>query len=288
MTARTFPNGPQDAFYNIESPFLQGMQYAVDPQRDEIVSGLIRNVTEVAQQSTVTITDGADGDVFGVVIDGLAITTTALTSATIDGDRLKTAIDAYIATYGTALIASCASAVGVVTIVFGDYVPHTVTALDSGTTSSVIATSVASASYARLSYGVGVTLDTGAGFDLTGPSLRCIRGATGGSDVLAGVIAYDTGTQMSPYEIEALGFDPAYLAPINPYRVIRKGYVVVPWVGTLPTGPTSAVYWINAPATLSHKNKFRSDVNGGEADLVSAFVEGVLPDHNLVMVRFDL
>jgi len=287
MALRNFPVGPQTEFYNAAGPLFQGVRYAVDPYRDSVVSGLIRNVTEVPQINTATVTYGSAGNV-GVVIDGFAITAVAAVDSNTTAAAIDAAFEAYFTTYGRSVIASAVTATNVVTITFADAFPHTVTALDSGTTTIAIASSQAAASYSRLNFGLGVTTDTGGGFDLTGPSLRCIRGATGGSDVLLGVLAYDIGTQMSDYQVTALGFESGYLAPVNPYMVITKGSVVVPWVGTLPTGPSSAVYWINAPATLSQRGKFRSDANGGEADLVSAYVEGVIPDANLVKVRFDL
>lgn len=286
--ARNFPTGPQTQFYQAPGPLFQGAVYAHDPLRDEYLQGLIRNVTDVAQQNTSTVTFGVNGDVFGLVIDGLAITALADTDDNTSAAALDAAIQAYVTAYGTDLIASSSVLANVVTVVFGDALPHTVTALNSGTTSSVVAETVAAVSYPRLSYGLGVCLDPNATFDETGPDLRAIVGAQSGSSVLLGVLAYDKAGQMSQYQIDALGFDQNYLAPVNPYKVVKRGSVVVPWVGTLPSAPGSSVYWINNPATLSHKNKFRSDANGGEADLVSAYVEGVIPDLNLVMVKFDL
>lgn len=286
--ARTFPAGLQTQYLQAPGPLGQGQIYAHDPLRDEYLQGLILNPTQVAQENTITVTYGVDGDVFGVVIDGLAITAEAATNDDTSAAALDAAIQAYIDTHGTDLIASVDSATNVVTIVFADYVAHTVAALDSGTTSSVVATSEAAVSYARLLYGYGVTLDPNATFDTASPYLRPVVGAQGGTSVLAGVLAYSHGNAMPRYEIEALGFDPDYLAPLNPYVLVKKGSVQVPWVGTLPSAPGSSVYWINNPASAGDLNKFRSDANGGEADLVSAYVEGVVPDLNLVKVKFDL
>jgi hypothetical protein len=92
----------------------------------------------------------------------------------------------------------------------------------------------------------------------------------------------------SAFTVEQVGFDPDFLMPSKGYELVKKGSVVVPWVGTLPTGPTDQVFWINDPAVEADRGKFRSDANGGEADLVSAFVEGVIPEGNLVKVKFDL
>lgn len=286
--ARSFPAGLQTEYYQQPGPLQQGQIYAHDPLRDEFLQALILNPDQVAQENTATVTFGVNGDVFGITIDGLSILAVASTDDATSAAALDAAIQAYIDAYGTDLIASVDSATNVVTIVFGDYLPHTVTAFNSGTTSSVIAETVPAVSYARLNFGLGVTLDPNATFDTQGPYLRAVVGAQDGSSVLAGVLAYDHGNAMSAYEIESLGFDPAYLAPVNPYKLVKKGSVIVPWVGTLPTAPGSSVYWINAPATASDLNKFRSDANGGEADLVSAFVEGVIPDSNLVKVKFDL
>ena len=288
MALRNFPTGAQSEFLVNHGPFFQGTRYAFDQTRDHLISGIIRSVTEVAETNTVTVTFGANGDVFGVVIDGLAITAVAATSDAVSAVALDAAIQSYIDTYGTSLVASVAVATNVVTVVFGDALPHSVTALNSGTTSSVVAETVAAASYPRLNFGLGVTIDASAGFDLTGPDLRAIKAASSGSDTLLGVLAYDYGAQMSPYQITALGYEVGYLAPVNPYMVVAKGSVVVPWVGTLPTAPGAGVYWINAPATLADRGKWRSDANGGEADLVNGFVEGIIPDANLVKVYFDL
>ena len=287
--ARDFPSFPQSQYLQTPGAVFQGMQYAVDPRRDEYYSGLLRKVPEVSQQSTATVTWGGDGDVFGVIIDGLAITALALTNDAISAAALNTAVQAYITAQGTALVASVSVLLNVVTVVFGDAVPHTFTALDSGTTSSVVdAEAVASASYARLVYGVGVTLDAGAGFSVIGPDIRPIAGATAGTDDLLGVIAYDFYGQQAAFAISAQGFDSAYLPPGPCYKVVKKGSVCVPWVGTLPTAAGASVYWINNPAAVADKNKFRSDANGAEADLVSAFIEGVIPELNLVRVNFDL
>jgi hypothetical protein len=287
--ARNFPSSPQSLYLQTPGAVFQGFQYAVDPRRDEYLSGLLRRVTDVAQQSTATVTYGGDGDVFGVVIDGLAITALALTDDDTSAAALVTAVQAYIDTYGVELIASVAAVANVVTVVFADGLPHTFTALDSGTTSSVVdAEAVASATYARLTYGLGVTLDTGAGFSVIGPNIRPIMGAASGTSSLLGVIAYDFYGQQSADAITAQGYDPAFLIPGPCYKVIKKGSVVVPWVGTLPTAAGSNIYWINDPATLADKNKFRGDANGGEADLVSGFIEGTIPELNLVRVKFDL
>lgn len=286
--ARNFPTGLQTQFYPHPGPLAQGQIYANDPVRDEYLQALILNPTQVAQENTATVTFGVNGDVFGVTIDGLSILAVADTSDDLSAAALDAAIQAYIDAYGTDLIAAVDSATNVVTFSFGDYLDHVVAAYDSGTTSSVIAETAAAVSYARLNYGLGVCLDSSATFDTQGPGLRAVTGAQSGSSVLAGVLAYSHGNAMPASEIEALGFDPDYLAPLNPYLLVKKGSVIVPWIGTLPTAPGSAVYWINDPATASHKNKFRSDANGGEADLVSAFVEGVIPESNLVKVKFDL
>ena len=286
--ARNFPSSPQSLYLQTPGAVFQGFQYAVDPRRDEYFSGLIRRVTDVAQQNTITVTYGGDGDVFGVVIDGLALVADALTNDDTSAAALDTAVQAYIDAYGVELLASVNSATNVVTLVFADGLPHTVTALDSGTTSSVVAESVAPATYARLTYGLGVTLDTGAGYSTIGPNLRPIMGAASGTSSLLGVIAYDFYGQQSADAITAQGYDSDFLIPGPCYKVIKKGSVVVPWVGTLPTAAGSAVYWINDPATLADKNKFRSDANGGEADLVSGFIEGTIPDLSLIRVKFDL
>lgn len=287
--ARNFPSSPQSQYLQTPGAVFQGFQYAVDPYRDEYLAGLLRKVTDVSQQSTATVTFGVNGDVFGVVVDGLAITALADTDDNTSAAALNTAIQTYITNFGTSLIASSAVLANAVTIVFGDALPHTVTALDSGTTSSVVVPElVAAASYARLTYGLGVTLDTGAGYSVIGPNIRPIRGAESGTDSLLGVITYDFYGQQSAFAIEAQGYDPAFLIPGPCYKVVKKGSVCVPWVGTLPTAAGSEVYWINDPAAADDKNKFRSDANGGEADLVSGFIEGTIPELNLVRVKFDL
>jgi hypothetical protein len=285
--ARNFPTGLQTQFLQQPGPLAQGQTYAHDPMRDEYLQGLILRPADVSQSNTVTVTYGSAGN-FGVMIDGLAIVAAAATNSDTSAANLDAAIQAYIDAYGTDLIASVDSATNVVTIVFGDALPHTVTPLNTGTTTSIVAQVQAAVSYARLNFGLGVCLDPAATFDVQGPNLRAVVGAQSGSSVLAGVLAYSHGNAMPAYQLEALGYDPRYLAPLNPYLLVRKGSVIVPWVGTLPTAPNSAVYWINDPATASHKNKFRSNANGGEADLVSAFVEGVIPESNLVKVKFDL
>lgn len=286
--ARSFPTGLQTQYLQNPGPLAQGQIYAHDPLRDEVLQAVILNPIEVNQENTVTVTYGGDGDVFGVYIDGFALIAEADTDDDTSAAALDAAIRAYIDAYGTGLIASVEVTANVVTFAFADGLAHTVTEFESGTTTLAVAQTVDPVSYARLNFGLGVCLDPSATFDMQGPNLRAVTGAQDGSSVLAGVLAYDHGNAMTPYEIEALGYDPAYLAPQNPYKLVKKGSVIVPWVGTLPTAPGSAVYWINNPATASHKNKFRSDANGGEADLVSAFVEGVIPDSNLVKVKFDL
>ena len=284
--ARSFPTGLQDAFFQQPGPLFQGAIYAHDPLRDLYLQGLIRPVTSVSQAFTVAVTYGSDGN-FGFSIDGLFIPAAASVDSDTSAAALNTAIQDYIATFGTALIASSSVLANVVTVVLADDASHTLGELETGTTTLVVDETVAAASYAKLVYGLGVCLDTVTGFDLSAPNLRAIRGPTGGSDVLLGVLGYEM-RQSSEFQRLALGYDAAFLPPLNPYRVVAKGSIVVPWVGTLPTGPSSAVYWINDPATLSQRGKFRSDANGGEADLVSGFVEGIIPEANLVKVKFDL
>jgi hypothetical protein len=284
--ARSFPTGLQDLFLQTPGPLQQGAQYAHDPLRDLYLNGIIRQVDSVSQEFSIAVTYGSAGN-FGFTIDGLAIVAAASVDSDTSAAALNTAIQAYITAYGTDFIASSSVVGNDVAVVMADDEDHTIGEIETGTTTIVITDTEDAASYAKLTYGLGVTLDEVTGFDLSAPYLRAIRGATSGSDELIGVLGYEL-RQSSAFQRLALGYGELYLPPGNPYRLIVKGSVVVPWVGTLPTGPSSSVYWINDPATLSQRGKFRSDANGGEADLVSGFIEGVIPELSLVKVKFDL
>ena len=136
---------------------------------------------------------------------------------------------------------------------------------------------------------MGATLDPGADFSVIGPNLRAIAAAVDATSVLEGVLGFEPSTMNSRYTVEAAGFDPDALLPKKAYDLVRKGQVVVPWVGALPD-PSNLrdVYWINDPASEDDRGKFRSDANGGEAVLVTAEIEGILPGSTLVKVKFDL
>ena len=293
MANRIWPNGPQTQYFYQPGALYQGVRYAHDARRDYWFSGYIRDVAPVSAVYDLAVTWGADGDAIAFSFDGVAGPTLALTDDPTSAGELQTAVAAYAAANPDVLSAVGAIVGNSFPVTFADALAHDVPAAGFATGTSAVAQTLntAAETYARLQYGLGVTLDAGADLSLLGPNLRAVTMAVDASSELLGVISFEPSTMNSEFAVDAAGYDPTALLPGRAYEVTQRGSVVVPWVGALPTlGAASPVFWINDPAVNDDRGKFRSDANGGEAVDVStvATVEGLLPGGNLVKLKLSL
>lgn len=293
MANRIWPNGPQTQYFYQPGALYQGLRYAHDARRDYWLSGYIRDVAPVSAVYDITVTWGADGDGIGFLFDGVTITASALTDDATSAQALQTAVAAYAAANPDVLSDVSAVVGNAFSVTFADALAHDVPLAGFATGTSAVAQAIdtAAETYARLQYGLGVTLDPGADLSLLGPNLRAVTMAVDASSELLGVLSFEPSTMNSEFTVDAAGYDPTALLPGRAYEVTQKGSVVMPWVGTLPTlGAASPVFWINDPAVNDDRGKFRSDANGGEAVDVSASatVEGLIPGGNLVKLKLDI
>lgn len=280
-----FPEDPQTSFLNAPSEGFAGQRYAID-SNDELLAGIVPVVANVAQQNTVQFNYNGTDDV-GIYIDSIGpLFVASNTSDDQTGDDWITAYGQALVNNGTLASLPTNNGSGLVTLVFADYDAHVITEYSPATADVDIATTVAAAKSEEIVFGMGIKRSSSL-LDAMTEISQPIALPSAGTDVLAGVVAYTASDNYPNGLASQVGAAQDALIPGKAYQIIRKGRVIVPWVGTLPS-KGDAVYWINNPAASADLAKFRADANGGEADLVAgALVEGVITSSNLVKVYFS-
>lgn len=276
----SFPQTGQlpNEYYQDPADLFAGNRYAIDFNNDVVPSALIGNRTEVGQQDTVTVTWVAD-DQFGFVYDGVTIVATADTDDTLSAVALETAANAAIAGALAGQMLSVSAAAGVLTVVsVAGTGAHTLADYEPDLTTVAIANTVAAVDIAKVVFGMGVVQD--ATFpDLITSTSSAVRDPRTSVDALWGIMAAQTVSNFSSGTLTELGLDPSSLAPAPvAYQAIKRGRILVPWIGTLPVGKgTQPVFWINdAAAPAADRGFFRTDAAGVAVAVANVEVERII------------